>query len=164
MICRNEFNLRSGFNLINNRNRRAESKPNQRKREPMPNLKPQNIRTGTKFLYPKNRNRTEPNRTVWQHNLKRHRVFEWSSGWIDSGHSQFVFGFDANDMSLASAIHHAILAPAKSDRIFLTIPVVPPDFRARGWTESRFSRHINPSLLSGLLLSSYILHISSYAC
>ncbi|CAL9230040.1 unnamed protein product [Arabidopsis halleri] len=51
-------------------------------------------------------------------------------------------------MSLASVIHHGIFAPAKSDRIFLTIPVVPPDFRARGWTESRFSLLINPYLVS----------------
>ncbi|XP_010491968.1 PREDICTED: thylakoid membrane protein TERC, chloroplastic-like [Camelina sativa] len=52
--------------------------------------------------------------------------------------------------SLASVIHHhgILLAPAKSDRIFLTIPVVSPDFRARGWTQSRFSLLINPSLVS----------------
>ncbi|XP_010419795.1 PREDICTED: thylakoid membrane protein TERC, chloroplastic [Camelina sativa] len=52
--------------------------------------------------------------------------------------------------SLASVIHHhgILLAPAKSDRIFLTIPVVSPDFRARRWTQSRFSLLINPSLVS----------------
>ncbi|XP_010453276.1 PREDICTED: thylakoid membrane protein TERC, chloroplastic [Camelina sativa] len=52
--------------------------------------------------------------------------------------------------SLASVIHHhgVLLAPAKSDRIFLTIPVGSPDFRARGWTQSRFSLLITPSLVS----------------
>ncbi|KAL0648090.1 hypothetical protein Bca4012_046381 [Brassica carinata] len=42
-------------------------------------------------------------------------------------------------MSLASVIHHGVLAPAKPDRIFVSVPVIPPNFRARGWTESRLS-------------------------
>ncbi|CAN8299408.1 unnamed protein product [Cochlearia groenlandica] len=51
-------------------------------------------------------------------------------------------------MSLASVIHHGILSPAKSDRIFFNSPVVSPDFRSRVWTESRFSYFLNPSLVS----------------
>ncbi|KAF8115931.1 hypothetical protein N665_0025s0368 [Sinapis alba] len=51
-------------------------------------------------------------------------------------------------MSLASVIHHGVLAPAKPDRIFVSVPVIPPDLRARGWTESRFSLLTNPSLVS----------------
>ncbi|KFK25489.1 hypothetical protein AALP_AA8G121200 [Arabis alpina] len=53
-------------------------------------------------------------------------------------------------MSLASVFHHGILVPAKSDRIFVTIPVIPPDFRARGLTDSRFSLLLNPSLVSAV--------------
>ncbi|XP_056858836.1 thylakoid membrane protein TERC, chloroplastic isoform X2 [Raphanus sativus] len=44
---------------------------------------------------------------------------------------------------VASVIHHGVLAPAKSDRIFLSIPVIPPHLRARGWTQSRLA---NPCL------------------
>ncbi|CAH8281537.1 unnamed protein product [Eruca vesicaria subsp. sativa] len=51
-------------------------------------------------------------------------------------------------MSLASVIHHGVLSPAKPDRIFVTIPVIPPNLRARGWTESPFSLLTNPSLVS----------------
>ncbi|CAH2072947.1 unnamed protein product [Thlaspi arvense] len=65
-------------------------------------------------------------------------------------------------MSLASVIHHGILAPAKSDRIFVSIPVIPPDFRARGWTESRFSLLTNPSLVSATIRR--LPHISHIAC
>ncbi|KAJ0230696.1 Thylakoid membrane protein TERC [Hirschfeldia incana] len=51
-------------------------------------------------------------------------------------------------MSLASVLHHGVLSPAKSDRIFLSIPVIPPHLRARGWTQSRLSLLANPPLLS----------------
>ncbi|KAF8084137.1 hypothetical protein N665_0733s0026 [Sinapis alba] len=50
-------------------------------------------------------------------------------------------------MSLTSVIHNGVVAPAKSDRIFLSIPVIPPHLRARGWTESRLSLLANPSSL-----------------
>lgn len=59
-------------------------------------------------------------------------------------------------MSLASVIHHGIFAPAKSDRIFLTIPVLPPDFRARGWTESRFSLVSGPPSLFHTIAFSFV--------
>ncbi|KAL0728243.1 hypothetical protein Bca4012_024336 [Brassica carinata] len=62
-------------------------------------------------------------------------------------------------MSLASVIHHGVLAPAKSDRIFLTIPVIPPHLRARGWTQSRLSLLANPSLVSGAA-NRRLLHIA----
>ncbi|KAL1199160.1 Thylakoid membrane protein TERC [Cardamine amara subsp. amara] len=65
-------------------------------------------------------------------------------------------------MSLASVIHHGILPPAKSDRIFLTIPVVPPDFRARGWTNSRFSLLANPILVSAA--NRRLSHLPPTAC
>jgi hypothetical protein len=63
---------------------------------------------------------------------------------------------------LASVIHHGILPPAKSDRIFLTIPVFPPDFRARGWTKSPFSLLINPSLASAA--NRRLSHLPPIAC
>ncbi|CAA7039827.1 unnamed protein product [Microthlaspi erraticum] len=78
------------------------------------------------------------------------------------GHSPFVIGFDANAMSLASAIHHGILAPAKPDRIFASIPVIPPDFRARGWTQSRFSLLLNPCLVSAT--NRRLPHLPPVAC
>ncbi|KAL0874536.1 hypothetical protein Bca101_024241 [Brassica carinata] len=62
-------------------------------------------------------------------------------------------------MSLASVIHHGVLAPAKPDRIFLTIPVIPPHLRARGWTQSRLSLLANPSLVSGAA-NRRLLHIA----
>ncbi|ESQ41183.1 hypothetical protein EUTSA_v10013777mg [Eutrema salsugineum] len=65
-------------------------------------------------------------------------------------------------MSLASVIHYGILAPAKSDRIIFSIPVIPPDFPARGWTESRFSLLTNPSLVSAS--NRRLPHLSPIAC
>ncbi|VVB14200.1 unnamed protein product [Arabis nemorensis] len=65
-------------------------------------------------------------------------------------------------MSLPSVIHHGILAPAKSDRIFVTIPVIPPEFRARGWTDSRLSLFLNPSLVSAA--NRRLSHLNPIAC
>lgn len=76
-------------------------------------------------------------------------------------HTRIVVGFLRNalmSLVVASVIHHGVLAPAKSDRIFLSIPVIQPRLRACGWTQSRLSLLANPSLGSGLL--SLILHIS----
>ncbi|CAF2135787.1 unnamed protein product [Brassica napus] len=48
-------------------------------------------------------------------------------------------------MSLVASVIH--LSPAKPDRIFLNIPVIPPHrLRARGWTQSRPSLLANPSM------------------
>ncbi|CAN6839148.1 unnamed protein product [Brassica oleracea] len=63
-------------------------------------------------------------------------------------------------MSLASVIHHhGVLSPAKPDRIFLNIPVIPPHrLRARGWTQSPLSLLANPSLVSAA--NHRLLHIA----